>query len=359
MYLLHSKSVEETVELERKLRQELALLERDSLRRVQAEQLAQSNPFAEPTDPGTSAKLGPVTRSVLLEYRGKAGLYRTGYYGRSLSNSERMQIGRAMVLADREFGLLDEIVLDSFRMSFQKHLLSGSLGFSSPSTATDSFDYSYLERILSSYLRRESPRTKPYELKWKSALGMIYLRLQEIEGSLYWILRGTSKLRHSHQKFVVELNHALLDYSSRLGWMREYERSEPKPGLGSKVLADLRAELKLFHDRPLDLSGLEPGVSFGDDPLILDDAAGETRAYFARCESCELPALVEIRTSYSSFSADFDRSVDWSSPRDSFNSSLPENSLGRILARNHEQSGCGHRTARSSRTGERLPIGSY
>ena len=353
MYLLHSHSIKETIELERKLRTELALLAKDSLRKLQAEKLAQSDPFAEPS---TSANLGPVTRTMLLEYKGKAGIYQVTHYGRELDSSTKMQIGRAMVLTGREFGKLDEIVLNLFRATFQKHQRADRLSYSSPSTAVPNFDYSYLERVFKDYLRPGLSHAHPYELKWRSALGAVHLELGELNGKLYWSLRGPSRLRGAHRAVLAELNRALDDYAQRLEWMARYRHSEPKPGLGTNAIAAVRAELKNFYGRPLDLSGLEPGVSFGDDPVVLSTDSGETRAFFSRCELCELPAAVEIRTSYSSLSADFDEKVDWSSSRDTFSSSFPENTVNRLLQRNHKQSGCSHHSAKSIRTGERLPL---
>lgn len=349
MYLLHSRSILETEDFERKRRIESALRTKEMLRKRQASELAQSDPFK---DPEISAKLGPVTRSILLEYRGKAGIYQVTHYKKHVDSRTQMEIGRAMVLRGREFGLLDEIVLDIFKSTFYRYLRANSLSFSSPSTAQPSFDYGYLERIFEDYLVAGRSFVAPYELKWKSSMGTVYLQLEEHKGKLRWSVRGTSAIRSAHRTFAYELNSILNDYEDRLQWMERYRNSEPKPGLGTKPLAELRKELKTYFSRPFDLSGLEPGVSFGDEPVILDRRYDEgIRGYVARCESCDRPAFMEVICSYPR-----EGRIDWASSKDTFTSKLPEQDASKILLRDHQQSGCSWKFARSSRTGEQIRI---
>ena len=132
--------------------------------------------------------------------------------------------------------------------------------------------------------------------------------------------------------------------------MERYRESDETPGLSDDVLSNLRSQLEIFYHRPFDLTGLKTGVSFGDDPIVLED---KTRGFIARCEICHRPALMEIYNCYNR-----DRAVDWLGlgSGDIYKNEIPENYANRVLISEHASSSCKWNYAKSSRTGEKVLI---
>lgn len=330
-------------------------------------------------DRGHDSIITKKTRDILRELNGEElnRPYSASTYGKTESNRAQLEVARAMVLADREFGLLDPISLNLTREILDR--FSGAETSISYSHVPDDFkEYplriswtTFQTEVLKLYLlpgRNELSKTGVarggFRITLHVASGDVKLNLRVMIGGrgLVWSPRGLSALKKSHLKLIDELNGVLDDFAARLRWMELYKQIKPVPGLSLKQIESVRIAFGFFLRDPkaLNLTCLRPGLSFGDDPLILENREG--RAYLFRCELCAQPLGFEIVRDLS-----YSDSVDWTKP-DLYRNSTIENQVNsRILDYAHggssllkpsapEPDPCRGTHYISTRTGERRPI---
>lgn len=269
----------------------------------------------------------------------------------------RVKIARAMVLADREFGLLDEICANLLEDVFSSTYpglraycfeIPGELGF-----------YSWKDLLrgpLKSYflpgqdlLAQDGTRRESLRLKLKAGKETVSMELavDAVQGA-HWRPTGLSTLKRPHLELISRLSAVMVDYSRRLREMDEYRTVPLIPELGYSTVEKVEQSLRLFYPETSILirNLLRGGVSFGDDPvdLIYD----RERGYVARCESCHRAVLIELVSN--SMRADWISEVLY---RNKSYESYPR----KILALAHGKTGCEGTHSVSSRTGAREPIG--
>lgn len=379
MYLLSYRTSEEfRSKLERKLTDnELRPL-------IVSDQIDEVKESLKALDPGFEASVSSRTKAVLREISGKEPLepYSSSTYGKPQTATLCRDVGRAMVLADREFGFLDEIslnitrkILDNFSGQEAEFSILNK-GYGDDWVEYAKMDWTYFRtRVLRGYTLPGSEGFSPsgkdssdLELILHTAKGNVQLgiTINHMRSRLFWYARGLSAVKKSHRKLVDELNRALEDYASRLSWMEQYRSTPPKPGLSSADIARVRSALKVFFKEPFDLPMLEGGISFGPEPLILE--SGQSRVYFARCTVCEKIISAEVMTNYS-----YSSSIDWTDPefrgRTAIEGMLNEQLIGpdhgrtslyssreRELYWSKRIPACEGRSVISSRTGKVTPL---
>ena len=366
MYYLSARdSIDLTDELRRVLIEEKGYIDGPTTRGV----FDEPSPHAEEVlqrlreiDPNYAVEtfLPHGTLMVLKELTGfsdAAGYYRDCFYPTASSPSTRLRTARAMVLRDREFGLLDEIALSLLEAVFVDHY-PGTRNYSFElSTSLGGYSWSDLINYgprLKDYLLPGSEllasdgtqRVLPQGLELKSLNDRVKLELQFLPSQgLRWSLWGTSRLKSGHRRIAAELNAVMDDYRLRLEAMELYRKAVPAPSHSEPVISFVLRELRSLGITELD--GLRGGISFGDEPIILKDS--DSRGFYARCRSCGMVIGLELVTDLIGFSGG--RSPDWKDP-DIYRSTIYEYSVNRKLSQSHLATGCEGIEAESSRTGK-------
>jgi len=299
------------------------------------------------------------TRGILEQLQGREGA--KDYY-RFQDPLERMDpelmlnTARAMVLADRGYGLLDELCASLLEATFNSaypglraycFAMASSLG-----------GYSWQDLVrgpLASYFlpgrdlialdgtRRELPSG----LVLKHGKETVALGFRALPGrGIHWAPRGLSRLKSSHINLVEKLNQVMVDYDDRLKRMDEYLTGPRNAGITSEEERELAELLRMF--KGCDLTGLAPGKSFGDSPIYLDRTH---RGFHVRCESCGAPVELQIVRGSDSLSDE-----DWKNRHRSVHLTTYYSQVSNRLAEIHSSRGCSGTTAVSSRTGEQITI---
>jgi len=282
-----------------------------------------------------------------------------------MSNLQRRNVAKAMVLSEIEFGFFDLICAQDLKTAFST--LGGEATFSGTALTVGgkyrskfgplSWD-EFLAGPLSSYFLPTRNMVSPEGVERPDLMltldtpqGKVYLELAvKAVGTpgLRWYTRSLSGFKKEHAKLVDKLNASLDDYAERLNWLELYKSAPVKEGLSSSQLHTVKAEFNTFYKSSYaEYSGLLlRGISFGDDPLVFDRTS---RGYILRCEICSRIAAIEMVSNYH---------IDnrgWNDPTLS-RSTVVENRVNKPLKRFHSESGCGGKTAANPRTGESTPI---
>lgn len=276
-----------------------------------------------------------------------------------MSNLQRRNVARAMVLSEIDFGFFDAICVQDFEAIFST--LGSEATFSGTALTVGGkyrskfgpLDWDeFLSGPLSSYLLPTRRMVSPEGVERPDLMltigtpqGKISLELAvKAVGApgLRWSTRSISGLKKDHGKLVDRLNAVLDDYAERLNWLESYRSMPVKEGLSPSQLKAVESEMNtFFRDSYPEYSILLKGISFGDDPLIFDD---NRRGYILRCETCSRIAAIEIISNYQF------QNIDWSD-HTLHRSMVVEKHVNKPLKRFHSESGCSGKNAVSSRTG--------
>lgn len=322
---------------------------------------------------GVELKLPELTQRLLDELKaatGKGSGVRDDFGGKyhwdrafvrgeaEPSYSERLEVARAMVIQDREPSLLDELAVELIYLVIIRYTGGKNYHFRVPTNGGVFTRGEFIKGPLEGHLQ---PGTGRFDRNGVERLP-IHPTIQGFGGSvelsllwnskdqfLYFTARGPSRLRRGHLKLVAELNLILQDYRNRLQWAVEYRAARPLSGLSEEEVDRVRDELYLYDlsASECDLSGLRPGVSFGDEPVKL---SALRRIFYGRCELCRSVATVEVIDAR----AYIDGPISWKkiAKMERYRNRILEGSFNRVLGEIHDSHGCeGTRTV-SSRTGE-------
>lgn len=249
-------------------------------------------------DPGYSSnsKLSTITRETLKVLNGQRpkGPSYLNLYFKELSESDRRDVARAMVHANREFGVIDELAVQLFEHHFVRFTGEANPRFALAEQRRESFTLDVLkDKHLKPFMDPEDDSSRLLKFRLLSAKAPVELQLDiGVVGRATWNLRGLSTLKKSHQKLIQDLQAATDDLQDRLRWRDEYLLSEPKPGIENSQLAEIHRVLEIFfHSSSIDLDALLPGIVFKDEPI---DLGSRSRAYIGRCEDCDQIVALEL-----------------------------------------------------------------
>ncbi len=320
--------------------------------------------------------LAGLTTFMLQELNGERELfnsyenlfYRRSAY-RSVSSDLQTAVARAMVLADRKFGLADEILLNLFMSEFELFAghQHGSRFLFSDSERLSPEDF--LEKLKSELLKFDGHRPPQTAVTLADvsfypqgrnplALSLILEPVAEgvIQDENYirvkrplrirWELRGIgAKLRRGAQRLEDGLNAVVADFERRLLWMEDYRTSSFHPPLDDTTIHKISAALEGDYAsiEHLDLKG---GVWIGKEWFkVATRGDSRARAYPKRCVSCS--QITEL-----------DFVVLWSkNPREeiwdagSSYKLVNQNAINSMLLQRHSESSCREHISQSSRTG--------
>lgn len=253
----------------------------------------------------------------------------------------------------RGYGAFDEIALELFRHCFDRFEGSGAASFTQ--TQRRGFlqlGFDGLQRsILDPFLEESYNSSLSVQFDLDAAKAPVKLKLEiGATGHAVWELRGTSQLKKSHRKLRDELQSVVEDFRSRMGWMAEYMGSKPRPGIEDPQLSEIQRILgHYYHQGPVDVAGLKPGISFGDDPLKLDQ---RSRGFIGRCERCDQIVALEAVADLSISGG----LLNWTDDSRIYRNIYAEGSLRETFRAIHWA--CDGKFYLSSRTGMSTPISS-
>lgn len=319
--------------------------------------------LAKTLDPDFQAEkfLSIKTRGVLEDLQGRSegrGYYRSQHSLNRLRPDMVLGAAQAMVLADRGYGLFDELCVSLLEEVFSERYPGLRAYCFTVSTSIGAYSWEDLFRPgapFAGYLlpgrdlialdgtKRELPRG----LTLKHGKETVALGLKAVPGEgVYWSLRGVSRIKFAHIDLVEKLNGAMDDYRDRLKRMDEYLMLPRDAGYSQSQQDELKDTLGYFQ--VYSLTGFEPGRRFGDMPVHLER---NHRGFHVRCELCRAPYALEIVRGDVLLSDE-----EWKDPKKARRVPNREFSINSRLASFHFASKCAGTVALSSRTGEKIAI---
>lgn len=269
-----------------------------------------------------------------------------------LNPRDRREVGRAMVLADMEFGLMDEIVWNGFRSAFKDFAsyrdYSFSVGRQKKLTADE------LREHFAPYFLPAEKRIDPVPpLRLKLRMGKTTVDLEFQPGSpagAIWIDRSFKLRPKQNEELLKALNWCLKDFQQRLEWMENYRRAAVLPGIDSRVRSELSSIIREAYGCSYpDLDYLMPGIYFESESTAVK--IGEKHSGFAgRCEDCQQIVALDIyrESNYSS--------GDGAAGANLYQDSPAESEIDELLQDAHRARGCEGSYYISSRNGEKLEL---
>ena len=309
------------------------------------------------------------TREILAELSGQSPAIEA--LPKIMEDGDRgleLDVARAMVLSEHEFGYLDPISLRLTKKIFDDLAEGGTYSFSGKSLrnggqSLQKFGPLSWDELLQGpmadyllpgqYMVTASGVERPdLQLTLSTPQGKFNLELAvKAVGSLglRWYRGSLLMLKKSHAKLLEDLNAVLEDYSKRLNLMERYRNEELKIGLSEAESFKLAHEIAHFYRGGIpNYSIIRGGVSFGDEYLRLGD---DERGYLLRCSDCSRILGLEIVQR-------FDRERDWSST-EIFRNRIIEHAANRELVSFHGRARCQGIRAVSPRTGREAQLGGY
>lgn len=300
---------------------------------------------------GVNPWLAIPTRNMLKELTGKPAdlSYSSHFYGRTLTPADEVEIGRAMVLADREFGAFDEIALKLMVNAFEVRSGGRNVHFTAIDRA-GSFGIDELGRLFLGYYLsppgRDSygglaVRQLKFHREGRAAIDLEFSSDGSRTGEAVWRARGVSKVNHGHLGLVRELNRPLQDFRMRMELRERYQSTEVSPGLDESTIQSLRGVLAVLYSN-FNLDSLRPDLRFADEPISLKSRTGNpdgSWGYIGRCDQCRQIVALELLEE-----AHQERPLYWDQ--------ILEDRVRDMLLLPHRNSGCRGTVYNSSRTGE-------
>ena len=308
-------------------------------------------------DPGSAVGqyMGYRTTRVLSELIGveHEGIgYAELFRSIGLTPKDRREVGRAMVLADMEFGLIDELVWNGFRSAFSDFAsyrdYSFSVGKQKKLTADELKEY-----FAPYFLPAEKRIDPPVPLRLKLRMGKTTVDLEFQPGDAagaIWIDRSFKLRPKQNDELLRDLNWSLDDFRQRLDWMENYRKADALPGIDSRVRSELSSAIrKTYSCSYPDLDYIMAGIYFEGESTAVK--IGERHSGFAgRCGDCQQIVALDI---YRKPSYSLEKEVDWSS---SYRDSAADDVIDELLQDAHRARGCEGSHYISSRNGEKLKL---
>lgn len=311
-------------------------------------------------DPGAAAGqyLGHRTTRTLEELNGIGSEHGVDHWSLfkvlDLSSTDRREIGRAMVLADRRFGAIDEIAWNGFLDAFKDFASHRDYSFSvgrekKLSTAElRVFFESYFIPAGDSGYSMPSLRIK---LRLKSNTVDLEFRTDALEGAA-WVDRSFTVRPARNAALLKELNGVLENFRQRLEWMERYRASKPLPGISDELrYAVSQALRESYRCGYPNLDSLRPGIYFEDEDFGVKIDEGK-RGFPGRCVACQQIVAFDV---YRLPNYAYSQKVEWSS-KDAVAHWDSDDRLDPLLQEAHRARGCKTRRYISSRNGKEMSL---
>lgn len=246
------------------------------------------------------AEFSEVARETLKDLRGEKayGPSYSSLYFTKITDTIRRDVAQAMVhrwtVDDRGYGAFDEIALRLFEHYLDR--FEGRVAILERAGLKGGVALNFREiseELLDPFLEPDYDRSLSVQFDLHTKRAPVRLNLEiSTTGNAFWELRGSSLFKKSHRKLRDDLQAIVRDFHKRLEWMKEYMGSKPRPGIEELQRSEIQRVLgHYYHEGPVDVAGLKPGISFGDDPLKLGQHA---RGFIGRCERCDQIVALEL-----------------------------------------------------------------
>lgn len=299
-----------------------------------------------------------VARETLKDLRGgkSYGASYASLYFTKITDTIRRDVAQAMAhrwtVDDRGYGAFDEIALRLFEHYLDR--FEGGIALLERADLKDGVVLSFGEitsELLDPFLEPDYDSSLSVQFDLHTDRAPVRLKLEiGATGHAVWDLRGSSQLKKAHRKLRDELQSVVDDFRSRMGWMAEYMGSKPRPGIEEPQLSEIQRILgHYYHQGAVDVAGLKPGISFGDDPLKLDQ---RSRGFIGRCERCDQIVALEAVADLSISGG----LLNWTDESKIYRNIYAEGSLRETFRAIHWA--CDGKFYLSSRTGMSAPISS-
>lgn len=319
--------------------------------------------YRDQIDPGAAVGqyLGYRTKRIFEELNGvesESGIsYAALFKSIEQTPTDRREIGRAMVLADRTFGAIDEIAWNGFLEAFERFAISKSFSFS---VGRDKkLSVAELREFFRSYFlpAGDTGYSVPsLRIKFRAKIATVDLefRTAGLDGAR-WIDRSLIGWPARNAAFIAELNWPLRDFRQRIQWMERYRASKPLPGISDDLRYDLSQALReIYRCGYPNLDSLRPGIYFEDEDFGVKIDEGK-RGFPGRCVVCQqIVALDVYRLPYYPDG----RKDDWASD-DAVCHWDSDAKIDPLLQAAHRARGCKSRRYISSRNGKEMSLRSY